>query len=258
MVKNKSLCIVPLLIALLASGCSSWFTTDQEDYGINLYDEIIESELPWKDFATSVEGRDIYMLELGQGDSTTIIFGGFHGNEMAGVELVYRFAEYLFLYERNTLNCRVVIIPVLNPDGLVQAKRGNANNVDVNRNFPTENWDPGYRNGRNRNGSSPASEPETQVVIGLLEKYSPQRILTVHTQLEVVNYDGPATALAEKMAIFNNYPVSSDIGYATPGSFGTYAGKERMIPTVTLELSGGSCKDIWLANRLSLMMAVEY
>jgi len=245
------LLFIPILF--FASGCSSWFTTDQEEYGINLYDEITESKIPWIDFATSVEGRDIYMLEFGKGDSTTIIFGGFHGDEMPGVELVHRFAEYLFLYERNSLNCRVVIIPVLNPDGLVQAKRGNANNVDVNRNFPTENWDPGYRNGRNRYGSSPASEPETQAVIRLLEQYNPQRIVTIHTPLEVVNFDGPALKIAEEMASFNGYPVSSDIGYATPGSFGTYAGKDRKIPTITLELPNSSFEDICDANRLSLL-----
>ena len=33
-----------------------------------------------------------------------------------------------------------------------------------------------------------------------------------------------------------NYPVEESIGYPTPGSFGTYAGVERNIPTITLEM----------------------
>ena len=33
-----------------------------------------------------------------------------------------------------------------------------------------------------------------------------------------------------------NYPTESSIGYPTPGSFGTWAGVERDIPTITLEL----------------------
>ena len=32
------------------------------------------------------------------------------------------------------------------------------------------------------------------------------------------------------------YPVEASIGYPTPGSFGTYCGIEKNIPTITLEL----------------------
>ena len=32
------------------------------------------------------------------------------------------------------------------------------------------------------------------------------------------------------------YPVEASIGYPTPGSFGTYCGVERNIPTITLEM----------------------
>lgn len=32
------------------------------------------------------------------------------------------------------------------------------------------------------------------------------------------------------------YPVEESIGYPTPGSFGTWAGVEKGIPTITLEL----------------------
>jgi protein MpaA len=51
-----------------------------------------------------------------------------------------------------------------------------------------------------------------------------------------VNYDGPAETLAQKISDIIKYPVEASIGYPTPGSFGTYAGVERQIPTITLEL----------------------
>ena len=51
-----------------------------------------------------------------------------------------------------------------------------------------------------------------------------------------MNYDGDALQYAEKISEIINYPVQPDIGYPTPGSFGTYCGVERNIPTVTLEL----------------------
>ena len=53
---------------------------------------------------------------------------------------------------------------------------------------------------------------------------------------KVVNYDGPAKEIAEKFSEIIRYPAEGSIGYPTPGSFGTYCGVERNIPTITLEL----------------------
>ena len=77
---------------------------------------------------------------------------------------------------------------------------------------------------------------ETQFLIDTIEEFKPQTILTLHAPYKVVNYDGPAKELAEKISAIINYPVEASIGYPTPGSFGTYAGVERQISTITLEL----------------------
>lgn len=248
-----------LLLAVLISGCSSLFKSKEErKKGMLIYKQITTSDIPWIVCAKSVEGREIYLLELGKGDSTTIIFGGFHGNEIMGVKLVFRFAEYLYQEQQASLTSRVIIVPALNPDGLVKAERQNANKVDINRNFPTKNWSKEYKSRKNFPGLSPASEPETQAIIELLEKYTPQRIISVHTPLAMVNYDGPALEIANEMAKFNKYPVEADIGYFTPGSFGTYAGKERNIPTITLELPKSSFEEIWKENKESLWTTLRY
>jgi protein MpaA len=138
----------------------------------------------------------------------------------------------------------LIFIPCLNPDGMDANNRTNANGVDLNRNFPTKNW--GKNEGENATcddcttayfgGKSPASEIETQFVINIIEKYSPKLILTIHAPYKVVNYDGPAKEIAEKISNIIDYPAEGSIGYPTPGSFGTYCGIERNIPTITLEL----------------------
>lgn len=138
----------------------------------------------------------------------------------------------------------LLFIPCLNPDGLLKNTRCNANGVDLNRNFPTKNW--GVNKGDNATcddettayygGKSPASETETKFVIDIIEKYQPTLILTLHAPYKVVNYDGPAEDIAQKISDIINYPVEASIGYPTPGSFGTYCGVERNIPTITLEL----------------------
>ena len=138
----------------------------------------------------------------------------------------------------------MLFIPCLNPDGLQLGRRTNANGVDLNRNFPTKNW--GLNLGDNATcddensgyygGKSAGSEIETQFLIDTIKEFKPEIILTLHAPYKVVNYDGPAQKIAEKISQIINYPVESSIGYPTPGSFGTYAGVERNIPTITLEL----------------------
>ena len=138
----------------------------------------------------------------------------------------------------------LLFIPCLNPDGMQLGQRTNASGVDLNRNFPTKNW--GKNCGDNATcddaetayygGKSGGSEIETQFLIDTINEFKPNKILTLHAPYKVVNYDGPAKELAEKISKIINYPVEASIGYPTPGSFGTYAGVERQIPTITLEL----------------------
>lgn len=160
---------------------------------------------------------------IGQGK--TLIIGVFHGDEPQGK----------FLIEKYTKTDGLMFIPCLNPDGMQLGRRTNANGVDLNRNFPTKNWELSDKDDY-FGGNSPASEIETQFVIDVIEKYKPELIITLHAPYKVVNYDGPAKEIAEKISDIIKYPVEASIGYPTPGSFGTYAGIERQIPTITLEL----------------------
>ena len=157
-----------------------------------------------------------------------LVIGVFHGDEPQGDFLIN---EYL----KNNQKSELLFIPCLNPDGMKLNTRQNANNVDLNRNFPTKNWivneDKSYFG-----GNEPASEIETKFMVEIIEEYKPKFILTLHAPYCVVNYDGDAEEIAEKISKIINYPVEADIGYPTHGSFGTYCGIERNIPTITLEL----------------------
>lgn len=181
----------------------------------------------------SKNGKDIELLELlsDENRKKVLIIGVFHGDEPQGEFLIRQ-----FLKERKTApKNRLLLIPCLNPDGKELNTRQNANGVDLNRNFPTKNHiitnDEHYFGGTN-----PASEVETQFMMKIIEEYKPDFILSLHAPYRVVNYDGDAKRQAEEISKLTGYPVEEDIGYPTPGSFGTYAGKERQIPTITLEL----------------------
>lgn len=157
-----------------------------------------------------------------------LVIGVFHGDEPQGDFLI---REYLKFNKHTNL----LMIPCLNEYGFVHSSRVNSNSVDLNRNFPTKNWKLSEKN-EFFGGDEPASEEETIFLMDVINKYAPSAILTLHAPFKVVNYDGNAELLAEKISKIINYPVEKNIGYPTPGSFGTWAGIEQRIPTITLEL----------------------
>lgn len=53
----------------------------------------------------------------------------------------------------------------------------------------------------------------------------------------MININGPGCEPeANILKDFTGYSIEPDIGYPTPGSLGTYAGKERDIATITFEI----------------------
>ena len=177
-----------VLLVIFYSGCGRQTKTVKDTYeGAGLYRAVLESPIAWETVGQSVQGRDVYLKSFGSGDNTVLIIGGFHGDEIHGVELALRFATYLNEQQAQLDNVRVVVIPVLSPDGLVQQQRLNANGVDINRNFPTENWTSESSRGPRYNpGPAPASEPETRLMMALVDQYKPHRIISIHAPLEVV------------------------------------------------------------------------
>jgi len=196
-------------------------------------------------YGTSVEGRPLEVQRVGPAArtaetaktaKTVLLFSNIHGSEVDAApildEVVARVTADPALASRLTL----LVIRRVNPDGFERETRRNARGVDVNRNFPTGNFVVGNPADRYYGGAEPFSEPETRALAALVEKETPAAVVAIHSALKVVNYDGPAAELAKAIAVPLGYRVDAEIGYPTPGSFGTWAGRERGIPVVTLEL----------------------
>ena len=209
----------------------------------------------------SVEGRPIVLHMIGDGEPAILIVGAFHGDEPTSADTAAALLAHIRRNPELAKGRRIGLIPVVNPDGLVRRTRGNARGVDLNRSFPASTWARRPR-GRTFGGDTPGAEPETQAVMTVVESLRPVRILSLHSIARgrhCLNYDGPGRDLAEAMAAGNGYPVREKMGYPTPGSFGTWAGQDRQIPTITLELPrDADAATCWEENRLSLETFLTY
>lgn len=238
-----------------------WDKAECESYEwISYRNSVLGDPLTWTVFGdASDEEKPSFKLK-----DVSIIMCGVHGDEITPIKFCFDIMEYLRTtyadpeLKKEFTNKIVIVAPLVNPDSFFKMRptRVNARGVDVNRNFPTRDWSRDarrlwishFRKDKRRNpGVTASSEPEVVFQMNLIKRYGPDKIISVHSPLTMLDYDGPNAvvdgfvdgAKAHELLIqmskdasdykIENYPFF-------PGSLGNWAGKERDIPTYTLEL----------------------
>ena len=183
--------------------------------------------------------------------NTTLVLCGVHGDEITPIKFCFDILHHLQKNSHLYKDTLIAVAPIVNPDSFFRRKptRVNARGVDINRNFPTRDWQrlaqkiwrDRYRSDKRRNpGKKPLSEPEVLFQMNLIRRYRPNRIISVHAPLTLLDYDGPTTTNAKNRLLIQMSKYAK--GYKVknfpffPGSLGNWAGHERNIPTYTLEL----------------------
>lgn len=214
----------------------------------------------WQVVGTSVEGRPLRVRNLGEGPRRVLFIGGIHGDEPEGsfttAELPAAFSASppgMGMGTRVTLT----ILEDANPDGRARKTRENANGVDLNRNFPASNF-----NGRStENGGGPLSQPESRILIDIFELVRPDLVIAMHSWAgrQFINFDGPASTIAERFSMESGLPMADSASIAeTPGSLGSYLGRDLGVPVITVELRKGSDpKAGWELIRRGLLNAID-
>lgn len=187
----------------------------------------------------SVEGVPIMAHLFGYRGPRLLLLGGVHGDESEGVALAQKLlAKYH--QEGFPYKLQLLLIPILNIDGVLARTRKNSAKVDLNRNLPTKDWTTEVSNSRYWPGPFANSEPENRGLVQAIDDFKPVFIMSFHSfERWMININGDCRKEAQFISRLTGYPAVEDIGYPTPGSLGTYAGKERGIPTITYELKKG-------------------
>jgi len=193
----------------------------------------------------SVRRRPITVTRFGDGGRRLLIVGGVHGDEY-GTPVAAQFAKYLLAHPRALPpGTRIDVLACANPDGYARHTRGNARNVDLNRNLPTRNWrhrlgalnDPGAPG--LTGGSGPGSEPETKALLAhLRERFD--IVVSLHSRGGIIDCSGPgARAVGRRMSALCGLPVSKlwYDAYIT-GSLGRFVPERYGVPIITVELRG--------------------
>ena len=91
-------------------------------------------------------------------------------------------------------------------------------------------------------GAQPTSEPETTALLSLLDRLHPRAVVSLHAALACID-DAGGSHLGRQLAGRCALPLLTEIGYATPGSMGTWA-TEQGLTLVTWELEAASLYDL--------------
>jgi protein MpaA len=205
------------------------------------YKECVDAGLRLS-LTASVEGLPIlwrdYRSALPRGNAQRILLvGGMHGDEFSSISVVFKWMQQLAHDRFQPFYWRVV--PVLDPDGMLRIPERRTNGVDLNRKFPTPDWNetalPYWERRTNRDprrypGPRPLSEPETRWLVRHIERFRPHAIVSVHAPYGVLDYDGPREP-PQRLGFLKLHLLG-----AYPGSLGNYAGVYLGVPVITLEL----------------------
>ena len=136
----------------------------------------------------SIEGRPIRAWRIGnpKAERSLLVVGCIHGNECQGMRVTQRLVDLI-----RPVALDLWVIQNVNPDGLAKRSRGNARDVDLNRDFLA------------------ATQRETQLARTLIRKLRPDVTIWFHQPQSVIRAWGSSRTVARRYAELAGAPYRS-------------------------------------------------
>ena len=240
----------------------------------------IASSTPWSyssrticqevfSIGVSVQGRSITAYKFGSGPSAVIYIGATHGDEIGSKYLLDSWVNELEAnFNLVPAHRTIIVIPMLNPDGVAASTRTNSQNVDLNRNFPANNWKadvimPAGNLVAGGGGTSALSEPESNAIASYITAMNPRLVMTYHSKgsLVVANEAGDSGILASMYGSGSGYMATteSQLGntfqYDTTGAMENWLYDKPKIPALLVELTTHSYNEFYKNKSAMWQMA---
>lgn len=138
-------------------------------FNFSLINDLIENDyahLNWEYLGISFENRPIRMLKMGEGRLKVLLWSQMHGDEPTATAAIFDLINFLQSDEALYLLAHLTIyfIPVVNPDGLENYTRRNAQQIDINRDYLA------------------LQSPEAKILKGIKEAIKPNFAFNLHDQ----------------------------------------------------------------------------
>jgi hypothetical protein len=190
----------------------NYHTNDQIATQFALWQTTYPTLFHYESIGQSVNGRDIWACKISdnvdsdEAEPEVKYIATLHGNENLGAENCLRLAgDLLTNYGTDTVgtdlvnNFEIWLVPVVNPDGLVVHQRGNAHNIDINRDFPDRVND--------SVNTTAGREPETAAIMNWSAQHNFVLSANFHTGVLVTNY--PWDGNASERSVYTACPEDS-------------------------------------------------
>jgi hypothetical protein len=160
-------------------------TLDHRNLWANL-ETVIEggSDMHRSRIGESVEGRPLYAIEFGSGPIRVLLWSQMHGDEPTATLALVDLLRFVVdnaddpLVTRIRQQIKVVVVPMLNPDGAQRGRRENAAGIDINRDARRQ------------------ASPEARALAALHARLSPHFGFNLHDQRPRLAEDGRTVAIS--------------------------------------------------------------
>lgn len=216
-------------------------------------------------YGASLRGRALTAYIFGSSGPATMYVGGIHGNEPSSTGLMRAWVNELEANPGRLAGKRIIVIPAINPDGLAAGSRTNARGVNLNRNFPTDNWTKSIKDTDGTHpsggGEAPLSEPEAKALAAITSTYRPRLLLSFHAigGLVIGDPGGYSAPYAARYASMVGYRDGTNSGttnfdYNVTGAYEDWTYRNQGIPSMVIELS--SYGSVYNAGHYSALWAM--